>query len=210
MKIGIMGGTFDPIHNGHLMLGDYAYKNFHLNQIWFLPNGNPPHKNEKTDVSKRLEMVRLAITDDARFFLNTYEAEKASKSYSYETLEAFHTLYPEDDFYFIVGADSLFNIEFWKEPAKVMQQCTLLAACRDDKNVDDMLRQIHYLEKKYYASIQLMTSPHMDVSSSEIRHMIAKGMDIANYVPERVAEYIEEHHLYKDMNADEKNRRNSK
>ena len=73
-----------------------------------------------------------------------------------------------------------------------------------------MLRQIHYLEKKYYASIQLMTSPHMDVSSSEIRHMIAKGMDIANYVPERVAEYIEEHDLYKDMNADEKNRRNSK
>lgn len=185
------------------MLGDYAYKNFHLNQIWFLPNGNPPHKNEKTDVNERLEMVRLAIADDARFSLNTYEAEKASKSYSYETLEAFHTLYPEDEFYFIVGADSLFSIESWKEPAKVMQQCTLLAACRDDKNVDDMRRQIHYLEEKYHASIQLMKSPHMDVSSSEIRHMIAKGMDVAGYVPEAVAEYMEEHHLYKDMNADE-------
>ena len=148
-------------------------------------------------------MVRLAIADDARFSLNTYEAEKASKSYSYETLEAFHTLYPEDEFYFIVGADSLFSIESWKEPAKVMQQCTLLAACRDDKNVDDMRRQIHYLEEKYHASIQLMKSPHMDVSSSEIRHMIAKGMDVAGYVPEAVAEYMEEHHLYKDMNADE-------
>lgn len=196
MKIGIMGGTFNPIHNGHLMLADCAYENFALDQIWFLPNGNPPHKKNEMAVDERLEMVRLAINGNDRFSLNSYEAERAEKSYSYETLETFHELYPECEFYFIIGADSLFSIESWKEPARVMKACTLLAACRDDKDQTDMKRQIAYLESKYEADIRFLKAPHMDISSSEIREMSRLQKDISAYVPEKVAAYINNHCLY--------------
>lgn len=199
MKIGIMGGTFDPIHNGHLVLAACAYDNFNLDSVWFLPNGNPPHKVRKTDTKDRLEMVRLAIEKDERFLLNTYEVERTGTCYSYETLEAFHIRYPEHEFYFIVGADSLFSIESWKEPARVMKACTLLAACRDDKDSEDMQEQITYLEEKYEANICLMKSPHMDISSSDIRRMTSMEMNIRDRVPEKVAAYIQGHQLYKDV-----------
>lgn len=201
MKIGIMGGTFDPIHNGHLMLGSYAYDNFNLDEIWFLPNGNPPHKSGEINVADRLEMVKLAICDDSRFRLNTYETEKENFSYSYETLEDFQNLYPEDDFYFIVGADSLFTIESWKEPARIMRACTLLAACRDDKDTEDMKRQITYLKEKYHTGIELLRTPLMDVSSSDVRKMAEYGMNIEKFVPAAVSDYIITHHLYKKVNS---------
>lgn len=196
MKIGIMGGTFNPIHKGHLMLGAYAYENFHLDKIWFLPNGNPPHKDSEIAAKQRLDMVRLAIAGDDRFSLNAYEAERSEKSYSYETLETFHKKYPEHEFYFIIGADSLFSIESWKEPARVMKACTLLAACRDDKEPEDIKGQIAYLEGKYDASVQYLKAPYMPVSSSEIRKLVKQQADILQYVPASVACYIKEHHLY--------------
>lgn len=201
MKIGIMGGTFDPIHNGHLMLGNCAYDNFNLDEIWFLPNGNPPHKSGETNVEDRLEMVKSAIYGNRRFRLNTYEAERKSNSYSYQTLENFKNIYPEHDFYFIVGADSLFAIESWKEPKRIMNSCTLLAACRDDKNDEDMKAQISYLKEKYHAHVELLRAPLMDISSSNIRKMTEYGMNIKSFVPQSVCEYIETHHLYRRGNV---------
>ena len=114
MKIGIMGGTFDPIHNGHLMLGNYAYKLFRLDQVWFLPNGNPPHKSSAAIESmtvNRVEMVQKAIQPYAYFRLEKYEVEGKEISYSYQTMQYFQDRYPEHEFYFIIGADSLFSIE---------------------------------------------------------------------------------------------------
>lgn len=201
MKIGIMGGTFDPIHNGHLMLGGYAYDNFKLDEVWFMPNGNPPHKSGEIRVDDRLEMVELAIASDFRFRLNTYETERKEYSYSYQTLEKFKAMYPEHEFYFIIGADSLFAIESWKEPARVLGACTILAACRDDKDTEDMKRQITYLTEKYDARIELLRTPLMDVSSSDIRRMISYGMEIASLVPKEVAEYIKSNELYKKVDA---------
>ena len=88
MNVGIMGGTFDPIHNGHLMLGSRAYDDFGLDEVWFMPNGNPPHKSQRTSADDRIAMVNLAIQPDSKFRLCTYETDKTSKSYSYETLES--------------------------------------------------------------------------------------------------------------------------
>ena len=109
MKIGIMGGTFDPIHNGHLMLGKAAYEKFGLDQIWFMPNGNPPHKEQASigsDIETRIRMVELAIAPHPEFVLELYESDPSKVSCSYQTLEHFQTQYPEDELYFIVGADS--------------------------------------------------------------------------------------------------------
>ena len=117
MKIGIMGGTFDPIHIGHLLLGEFAYENFSLDEIWFLPNGNPPHKStDESGVSlaDRIEMVRLATEDIPYFRVNLYEASAQKHSYTFSTMKALRGLYPDHEFYFILGADSLFSIEQWK------------------------------------------------------------------------------------------------
>ena len=116
MKIGIMGGTFDPIHIGHLLLGEFAYENFSLDEIWFLPNGNPPHKStDESGVSlaDRIEMVRLATEDIPYFRVNLYEASAQKHSYTFSTMKALRGLYPDHEFYFILGADSLFSIEQW-------------------------------------------------------------------------------------------------
>ena len=113
MKVGIMGGTFDPIHIGHLLLGEFAYEDFGLDEIWFVPNGNPPHKETKDSeqaLRNRVEMVRLAIEHIPYFKLDLSEADTTKHSYTYQTMKEFNRLYPDVDFYFILGADSLFSI----------------------------------------------------------------------------------------------------
>lgn len=200
MKIGIMGGTFDPIHNGHLMLGESAFTQFSLDEVWFMPNGRPPHKefaSIASNVEDRIAMTELAIEDREGFRLELYEARRREVSYSYETLEYFTELYPDYSFYFIVGADSLFAIESWTHPEKIFPLCTILAACRDEiDTTEEMNVQIAYLRKKYHADIRLLASPLMPVSSHELRSAIAAGKSITGYVPKKVEEYILEEGLY--------------
>lgn len=200
-KIGIMGGTFDPVHNGHLMLADTAYRQFDLDQIWFLPNGNPPHKKEEnigTDARHRSRMVALAIQGRDYCRLEEYEVRRREVSCSYQTLEHFRKQYPEDEFYFIIGADSLFAIETWVHPERIFPACVILAACRDDHDsLEEMKVQIGHLKKVYpKARIQLLRSPLIPVSSSEIRRKIQAGLSIAEEVPEEVEAYIKEEELY--------------
>lgn len=200
-KIGIMGGTFDPVHNGHLMLADTAYHQFGLDQVWFLPNGNPPHKKEEnigTDARHRSRMVALAIQGRDYCRLEEYEVRRREVSCSYQTLEHFRKQYPEDEFYFIIGADSLFAIETWVHPERIFPACVILAACRDDHDsLEEMKAQIEHLKKVYpKARIQLLRSPLIPVSSSEIRRKIQAGLSIAEEVPEEVEAYIKEEELY--------------
>ena len=172
MKIGIMGGTFDPIHIGHLLLGMFAYEDFGLDEIWFLPNGNPPHKQTKEGeeaLGHRIEMVRRAISDVPYFRLCLHEAKEKEHSYTYKTMRELCALYPEDTFYFILGADSLFAIEEWKYFREIFPTCTILAAMRDDKDVEDMMRQIAYLEDTYGAKISLLQC----AASGNLVHNIA-------------------------------------
>lgn len=201
MKIGIMGGTFDPIHNGHLMLGEYAYQEFQLDEVWFMPNGNPPHKSNDTIESQtknRVEMVRRAIAGKEYFSLQLYETKNKEVNYSYKTMEHFKKAYPEYTFYFIIGADSLFSIEKWVHPEILLRDCIVLAAYRDDTGTDEMLSQIQYLNDKYGADIRLLNTPNVDISSSDIRERIKDGLSIRKMVPEAVFDYIEENQLFRD------------
>lgn len=201
MKIGIMGGTFDPVHNGHLMLGNYAYKLFRLDEVWFLPNGNPPHKSSvsiETVAESRVEMVQMAIQPFTHFRLEKYEVERREVSYSYQTMQYFQDQYPEHEFYFIVGADSLFSIEKWVHPEKLLRACILLAAYRNGKDTQEMLSQIHYLSRKYECDIRLMNTPDVAVSSSDIRRRIKEGLSISGFVPKAVENYIVKKHLFEE------------
>lgn len=201
MKIGIMGGTFNPIHNGHLMLGEYAYRCFELDEVWFMPNGNPPHKDNpdiRKDTEERILMTELAIEDIPYFRLCTYETDhEEEKSYSYKTMEHFRMVYPEHEFYFIIGADSLFSIETWKCVDKLLKTTTMLAAYRDDADTpEEMNRQIEYLHQKYGSDIRLLRTPILQVSSHEIREQVKNGIIHDLPIPEKVAAYIQKKHLY--------------
>lgn len=210
MKIGIMGGTFDPIHNGHLMLAENADQIFRLDEVWFLPNGHPPHKQSETIqtvVKQRLDMVALAIEGYPHFHLERYEAFNPQISYSFETMEYLCAQYASHEFYFIIGADSLLGIETWAKPEHLFPTCTILAAYRDDMDTkEEMYAQIDYLKIKYDARIELLATPLMDISSSEIRKRVHAGADISNMVPELVARYILENKLYGENGYETGNR----
>lgn len=200
MKIGIMGGTFDPVHNGHLMLGSEALVQYHLDEVWFMPNGNPPHKKNTSigsSIDARCAMTELAIEDVAEFRLELYEAKQKKVCYTYETLEHFHKTTEGAQFYFIVGADSLFMIESWVKPERIFPLCTLLAACRDEVSTPEkMQKQIEYLGEKYNARIEILRAPLMPVSSHELRERIKTGTPFSAYVPSKVADYIKKEGLY--------------
>ncbi|HJA65911.1 nicotinate-nucleotide adenylyltransferase [Lachnoclostridium sp. An169] len=198
-KIGIMGGTFDPIHIGHLLLGEFAYEDFGLDEIWFLPNGNPPHKDTedtKQALGHRVEMIRQAIDGVPYFRLNLYEADIKDHSYTYQTMREFNRIYPDYSFYFILGADSLFSIEKWMYFREIFPTCTILAAMRDDKDACEMRRQIGYLKEKYGAEIELLQAPLLEISSTTIRERAARDLSVRYMVPDTVAEYIRVHRLY--------------
>ncbi len=202
MKIGIMGGTFDPIHNAHLMLAEYAYRKYRLDEVWFMPNGNPPHKQNqrcRTDAGSRAEMVRLAIAGREGFRLEEYEIRRKEISYSYETLEHFRAVFPGHHFYFIIGADSLFSIESWVHPERLLKTCTILAACRAEVNRHDIMEEkIRELNRKYKADIRLLITPVSGTASQIIRQKCRNGSSIAEEVPEAVEAYIISHHLYQN------------
>lgn len=197
-KIGIMGGTFDPIHNGHMKLAEQAYIQYSLDKLMFVPNHIPWMKADReiTAETHRLEMVRLAIEDFSRYELSMIEIEAGGNSYTYQTLETLKKMLPEDELYFILGADSLFSIENWIHPEKIMANATLLAAVRDDCDNNDLTAQCQKLTHKYGASIFPVSMPPIDISSTRIRACFYRDPEIAKMLPPKVAEYIIRHHLY--------------
>lgn len=199
--IGIMGGTFDPIHNGHLLLGKQAYKEYHLKEIWFMPAGKPPHKSEHrvTAVEERCEMVRLAIAKYPYFVFSDFEAKRSGNTYTAQTLRLLNETYPQHQFYFIVGADSLYEIEQWYHPEEVMAQAPLLVAGREYEGAPRTLKeQVRYLTEKYQASIHLLHFDEVDISSGELREMESRGRKLYKYVPEPVEQYIIARGLYQE------------
>ena len=129
---------------------------------------------------------------------NIVEVENKEVHYSYKTMEYFKISYPEHEFHFIIGADSLFSLEKWVHPEILLKKCVILAAYRDEKGTEEMVAQIAYLNQKYRADIRLLNTPNVDISSSEIREMLKEGQSIQGVVPDTVYAYIEENHLYRD------------
>ena len=197
-RIGILGGTFDPFHKGHFMLAKTAYEQFELDEVWIMPNGNPPHKRniEQTDFEIRCEMIRLAIKEAPYMVLCDYEGSEDSYHFTYQTLGEFKKMYPDDEFYFIIGADSLRDFPTWREPGIISQLCTLLVACRDESGIADLKLKIAEMNERFGAECLIMNSPKVDAASSEIRVMVSEGKDIADYVGKEVAEYIKNEKLY--------------
>lgn len=197
-KIGILGGTFDPFHKGHFMIAETAYRQFELDEIWIMPNGNPPHKRDtkQTDFELRCEMVSLAIADVPYMKLCRVEGSEEHYHYTYETLGKFKEEYPMVDFYFIIGADSLNDFPTWREPGKIAGLCKLLVACRDEAGIQELKEKAAEIEKMYGGEVLIMNSPKVDAASSEIRTMIFEGKDITEFVSQEICDYIHKMKLY--------------
>lgn len=197
-KIGIMGGTFNPIHYGHLLVAEDARTYCNLDEIIFIPSGNSYMKDtsEIIDGKMRYEMVSLAIAGNTAFSISDMEIKRNGHTYTYETLEELNKIYPDTDFYFILGADNLFTIEKWKYADKIMQNCTLIVASRDEKDKQDLTQKANSLFKSFHATIEILPERKIDLSSTEIRKKIRENKPVIYMTPQSVISYINKNALY--------------
>jgi len=203
MKIGVIGGTFDPIHNGHMAVAGEARIQLALSEVLFIPAGQPWLKADReiTPAEHRVEMVRLAMAGNPQFKLSTMETERPGPSYTAETLtELRGQLGSEDELYFIIGMDDLVQLPRWKDPAKLVKLCFVVVAPRQGYEppvLETLEKDIPGLSQR----VIFMNGPQLDVSASEIRGRVAKGLSINHLVPESINRYIKQQGLYRSEGA---------
>lgn len=188
MRIGILGGTFNPIHTGHLILAEEAYYKLNLDKIVFVPVFMPPHKDIETDVKPedRLKMVELAIEDNPCFGVSRFEMDSRKKSYSIDTLKEFIKIYGDDtELFFITGSDSLKDLFSWKDINDIFRMSKFIVANRPGYPVKNLPKEV-----------QTVVITPIEVSSEDIRRRLKEKMSIRYLVPEKVRKYIIEHRLY--------------
>ena len=197
MNVGILGGTFDPIHTGHLILAEEARLQLGLDEVLFVPAGQPWLKAGRSIIAAfhRVEMVRRAIADNPRFKLCTLEVERSGPSYTVDTLtELRERLGAEANFFFILGRDTLADLPLWKEPDKLLQMCRLVAASRISPGVD--LDSLEVAIPGIKNNVIRLDMPVIEVSSSQIRQRLSRGLSIRYLVPGGVERYIKQNKLY--------------
>ncbi len=189
MKIGILGGTFNPIHMGHLILAEEALSKLKLDKLVFVPSFKPPHKEVDSHISPedRLRMVELAIEDNPAFGISTFEIASKKKSYSIETLKEFKAVYGDNvQLYFITGSDSLKDLFSWKDINDIFKISKFIVANRPGYPVKEVPKEVE----------TVVITP-IEISSEDIRRRIVEGRPLRYLVPEKVRKYIQEHNLYK-------------
>ena len=199
-KIGIMGGTFNPVHIGHLTLAERAMEEYGLEEIWLIPTGCS-YMKAGTGVlpgEERYTMTKLAVANNQKIKCLDIEIRRPGYTYSYETLEQLRERYPTYAFYFILGADCLFTIESWKYPERILKNCEVIAAVRNGARIDEMRTKQLELERKFCAKIHLLSFPNLEISSTDLRQRIRMGKSVRYLIPDAVVSYIEEKQFYRE------------
>lgn len=197
-KIGVLGGTFNPIHNGHLILAESARQEFQLEEVLLIPSGCS-YMKEQTEIlpgNIRFEMTRLAAMENPYFTASDIEVTRTGYSYTCETMRQLKKERSDAQIYYIIGADTLFHMESWKNPEQIFTGCVTVAAVRDGWDDERLQKQIDYLSGKYRADIRLLPSLHIEISSTEIRNRCRKKQSIRYLVPECVRMFLEEYGHY--------------
>lgn len=198
MKVGIMGGTFDPIHLGHLATAESVREIFQLDEILFIPAARPPHKTEKfvTPELHRLMMTFLATKSNEKFQVSPMEILRDGLSYTLETVNELHKKLGEStELFFIIGADSLQDLPTWYQSRELVNQCHFIATTRPNVNVH-LSELKKFFGKLFKEKIHPVTTPGIEISSTEIRRRVKEGLSIKYLVPEVVEEYIKKERLY--------------
>ncbi|MBR4443622.1 MAG: nicotinate-nucleotide adenylyltransferase [Clostridia bacterium] len=196
MKLGIMGGTFNPIHNGHLAIARMAADELGLDEVLFLPDGEPPHKpaGELASGVSRFNMTALAVWGHAGFSVSDMEILRGGTTYTIDTLTEIGKIRPGASLFYIVGADALFTVGRWKDTERIAKLCQLAAAARPGQDIRSVKAQAEILERAHGYTVRLLSGPGPDVSSTEIRRRASSGESGAT--PREVADYIAQHGLY--------------
>lgn len=197
--LGIMGGTFDPIHYGHLVTAEAARCGFNLDQVIFVPSGRPPHKKEKniTLADHRYNMTKLAIDTNPFFHISRLELDRPGYSYAIDTVSEFLDRHDQEiELYFITGADAIMEIITWKNVEKLMEHCKFIAATRPGFHLHD----VHHLPEEFMEKIIFMEVPALAISSTDIRQRVAHHRPIKYLLPEPVEAYIFNNSLYQADN----------
>lgn len=196
MKIALFGGSFDPIHYGHLNLAESAYEKFNLDKVIFIPSGIPPHKcSTVAHKIHRLEMIKLAIRDNPHFAVSDYELKKSGKSYTYQTIEYFKQKYPEDGLFFLIGIDLFLTFNTWKKNNQLLGMCKFLVGVRP--GIPRCFAEVGSVGTKRNKTATIFKSPLIDISSTMLRKYIKEGKSVRYFLPQKVEEYILNKGLYR-------------
>lgn len=188
-RVGIYSGSFNPIHHGHVMLANYLVEFSDLDELWFVVSPQNPLKKKKDllDDNERLKMVQLAVGDDPRFFVSDVEMHLPTPSYTINTLTSLSNQYPDCQFVFICGMDSLQNLKNWREYQKILDNYELLVFPREGYDGGELVN---------YPSVNILKTPILEISSTFVRQCTKEGRDVRHFVPEKVFRYMKEHHFY--------------
>lgn len=195
--IGIMGGTFDPVHYGHLIIAEESRIEFSLDKVIFVTAGDPPHKKDYlvSDARHRREMTLMAIASNPFFECSDIEMERRGPSYTVDTIERFRqTLGSEANLYFITGADAILEILTWHEPHRLRSMCKFIAATRPGYRLEDLKQR---LPAEFMDQITFLEMPGVHISSTDLRERVRSGKSIKYMVPENVENYIYTNDLYR-------------
>lgn len=200
MRLGIFGGTFDPVHWGHLVMAEQCREQCELDQVWFLPAGLPPHKTGQTISSgkQRAEMLELALAGQPDFLVSRLEFSREGKSYTVDTLRELHAERPGDELFFLIGGDSLDDLPSWREPERIVELATVVAVNRGDRPLPLKHELAAHLGAAIANRVEPVTMPGIDLSSTDIRGRVRDGKSIRFMVPRAVEAYIAEHKLYRE------------
>ncbi|MGZ9584968.1 nicotinate-nucleotide adenylyltransferase [Paenibacillus marinisediminis] len=192
-RIGVLGGTFDPIHVGHLVAAESAKEAMHLDQVWFMPTHVPPHKEKKSAVTaeQRVEMVRLAILENESFHLCTWEMEHGGVSYTLETVKWLQSEYPEIEWFWIIGGDMVHYLPNWNGIDELMERIRFIGVQRPGSTW-----KIHELPGAWRSRVVPAPMPLIDISSTDVRERIEQGLSIRYLVPDAVLQYSQRWGLY--------------
>ena len=198
MKLGILGGTFDPVHNGHLAIAEQVRAHLKLSEVVFVPAGQPLFKEGRniTPAEHRIKMLQLAIAGKPFFRISAMEIERAGPSYTVDTVTRMEAqLGTEDELFFIIGWDKLLELHLWKDLPRLLRACRLAAVPRPGYSLPD-LASLEAAVPGAVGRVELLDKPFIDVSASEIRRRVEGGLSISDLVPRSVAGYIKRHELY--------------
>lgn len=197
-RLGIMGGTFDPIHYGHLVAAEMARSKFNLSKVLFIPSGTPPHKDRSdiSDAGLRFEMIKRAIQDNPAFDISALELERKGPSYTVDTLRVLRCTWPNHELYFITGTDALREIFSWREAEEILMMTEFIGAARPGFDASDFLIQVQQEHPEIQGRIHYLEVPALAISSTDIRARVKHGQPIRYLLPEPVRLFIQQHGLY--------------
>lgn len=195
MRLGIFGGAFDPIHNGHLLLAEQCREQCQLDEVWFVPTKIPPHKEagSLSPDADRVEMLRLATAGRPEFVVSEIEIDRDDVSWTVDTLRQLHDERPDDELFLLIGADSLEDFPTWRQPESIAELATIVAANRGEASLEELTAD---LDPKLASGMRLVTMPGISISSTDLRSRVSDGKSIRYFVPRAVEQYIEGRNLY--------------